>query len=82
MEIQDWYRGDNMINKEDYTHRVPTPEVKEMHETARKKILEISEWVDGIMPDCWEKSMALTRLEEAMFWTNAGIATTQSQGGK
>jgi hypothetical protein len=37
-------------------------------------MLYAAQFVDRICPDGREKSTAITKLEEAMFWANAAIA--------
>lgn len=31
-----------------------------------------------VAPEGWERSLALTKIEEAVFWANAGIAREES----
>ncbi len=40
----------------------------------RTKVQELSLLIDESLIDCREKSLALTKLEEALFFTTAGIA--------
>jgi hypothetical protein len=35
---------------------------------------ELAEYIDTTAPDGREKSLALTHLDEVVFWTNAAIA--------
>jgi hypothetical protein len=44
------------------------------HEGVRDVCLQAAEFFDGVMPDGREKSLAVTKLEEAMMWANAGVA--------
>lgn len=41
---------------------------------VRDAIRTAAEVVDGVSPDGREKSLAVTALEEAVFWANAAIA--------
>ncbi len=44
------------------------------HTGARIRCLGLAEWIAFHVPDGREQSLALTKLEEVMFWCNAGIA--------
>lgn len=47
---------------------------KERHEAVRENCLELAKFIENVMSDCREKSLAITKLEEVMMWANAGIA--------
>ena len=47
---------------------------KDSHEAIRDYCLQTAEFLDGLLPECREKSLAITKLEEVMFWANAAIA--------
>ena len=47
---------------------------KDSHEAIRDACLQHAEFLEGLLPDSREKSLAITKLEEVMFWANAGIA--------
>ena len=40
----------------------------------REKAKELALYLDEICPNSREKSIAMTKLEEVVFWINAGIA--------
>lgn len=44
------------------------------HETVRAKLVDVALTLDKLLPDGREKELALTRVEEAMFWGNAAVA--------
>jgi hypothetical protein len=46
----------------------------EMYEAIREHALELATLIDTIAPPCRETSLAITKLEEAVMWANAGIA--------
>jgi len=48
--------------------------VKEAHELTREHIWRAMESLYHIVPASREKSLMMTKLEEAMFWGNAAIA--------
>ena len=54
-------------------HIVPAEGQEELH-IVREELLATARIVDPILPDGREKSLFLTKLEEAMFWANAAIA--------
>lgn len=48
------------------------------HERVRQLYRELAGEVDALAgPDSREKSLAITALEESMFWSNAAIARVQ-----
>lgn len=44
------------------------------HVAVRLQIRKTMEIIGASVPEGRERSLALTKLEEAMFWANAGIA--------
>lgn len=44
------------------------------HENVRAMCLDIATSMDEALPDGREKSLAITKIEEAMFWANAALA--------
>lgn len=57
-----------------FDYHAPNAERKELHETMRAECRMMAFRIDAVMPDSREKSTAITKLEEVMFWVNAGIA--------
>jgi hypothetical protein len=62
----------DLDNRFDY-HR-PDAVAQERHQRARGTIKSTAEYLVTFLPEGREKSLALTKLEEAMFWANAAIA--------
>lgn len=44
------------------------------HELVRGICLSTAGDFDGLLPEGREKALAITKLEEAMFWANAALA--------
>jgi hypothetical protein len=63
-------------------HPATAASTQARHETARDTMLRAARQVNDLMPDSREKSSAITALEEAMFWTNAGIARMDLDGAR
>lgn len=58
-------------------HPPSTEEVVELHESMRRTFGNLAEWLDEKLPDCREKSLLMTKLDEACMYANATIARTQ-----
>jgi hypothetical protein len=63
---------DDMGRRFDY-HEVGLPAGAQM-ELLRRKVKELGTEMTGVLPEGREKSLALTKLEEALFWANAAIS--------
>lgn len=58
-----------------FKHHPPkNAEVASAHEDVRSCCLVLARLIDDAAPDSREKSLAVTKLEEVMFWANAAIA--------
>jgi len=57
-----------------FTYHPPTPEQVPKYEAVREVARGMAEFIDETCPDSREKSLALTHLDQVVFWTNAGIA--------
>lgn len=56
-------------------HQPNTPERVERHQTVRSTLLEAADKIVEVTgAPTREQSLAITHLEEAMFWANAAIA--------
>lgn len=47
---------------------------KELHQQVRQTLHSVASSFNSALPEGREKSLAITHLEEAMFWANAAIA--------
>lgn len=57
-----------------FTYHPPQGDQPNRYEAIRSAAKEFAYLIDGAAPDSREKSLALTHLEEAVMWANAGIA--------
>lgn len=67
------------MSKHDIEHRfdfhpATTEEKQSEHTSVRETLKNAALWVDEKVPDGREKALAITKMEEAMFWANAAIA--------
>ena len=61
-----------------FTHYPPINNIiRQNHEEVRNKIQDVARSIKRVVPPGREQSLAITKLEEAMFWANAGIARNQ-----
>lgn len=47
------------------------------YEAIREKAKELAYLIEDLTPNSREKSLALTNLEQSVFWANAGIARNE-----
>ena len=57
-----------------FTYHAPKAGQPELYEELRGKARDLARYANEHAPDSREKSLALTKLEEFVFWANAAIA--------
>lgn len=70
----------DLLNRFNY-HR-PGEEAMDHHQVIRESALDLAYVIVSLVPDCRERSLALTNLEQAMFWANAAIARVDKDGAR
>ena len=67
-----------MIDLENiYTYHAPKEDQQERYERIRFKAKMLAAFINEKCPDSREKSLAMTKLEEAVMWANASIARNE-----
>lgn len=61
-----------------FTYHPPKPGQPEIYESIRAEAHRFARLIDESVPDGREKALALTKLEEAVMWANAGVARSSS----
>lgn len=65
-----------------FQYHPPTSDrIRGLHNVVRQRCMEIAQFLDIILPECRERSLAISHLEEAMMWGNAAIARRLSAQG-
>ena len=64
--------SDELVNR--FTYHPPRPGQAERYQEIRDSARELAELIEGECPESREKSLAVTNLEQAVFWANAAIA--------
>lgn len=64
----------NPTIEKNFTYHAPKDGQPQMYTDIRNKAKELAILLDGTCPESREKSLALTKLEEAVMWANASIA--------
>ena len=57
-----------------YRYHQPDKEKAQKHTNIRDAIREVADYLNDLLPESREKSIALTKLEEATMWANASLA--------
>lgn len=55
-------------------HPATTEEKRDAHTSVRQQCRQVADFLNEKLPEGREKSLAITHLEEAMFWGNAALA--------
>lgn len=63
----------DLTNRFDF-HPANTEEKQNAHSSVRHQCKALAQFLSTALPDGREKSLAITKLEECMFWANAGLA--------
>ena len=68
-----------MIDPKDIEHRfafhaATTDEKRDAHTSVRQSCRRLADYLNENLPDGREKALAMTKLEEVMFWGNAALA--------
>ena len=66
----------NEIEK-NYTYHAPKDDQPERYEKIRFKAKMLAAYINENCPESREKSLAMTKLEEAVMWANASIARNE-----
>lgn len=63
---------EDIANRFDY--HAPDEARRQAHELVRARCRALAESINDILVECREKALAVTKLEDVMFWSNAAIA--------
>lgn len=71
-EFSEHTKNDSIENN--FSYHAPKKGQPELYELIRSEAKALAYLLHESVPDGREKSLAMTKLEEAVFWANAGIA--------
>lgn len=57
-----------------FKYHTPKEGQPEKYDSLRNKAKELAYLIDELCPNSREKSLAVTKLEEAIMWANASVA--------
>lgn len=60
-------------------HAATTEEKRDAHTSVRQQCRQLADFLNEQLPEGREKSLAVTKLEEVMFWGNAALARDNKQ---
>jgi len=60
-----------------FKYHPPKGNQQERYVTIRNEAKDLAISIDALCPDSREKSLAMTKLEEAVMWANASIARNE-----
>lgn len=65
-------QSDELITR--FTYHAPNGDQPARYAAVREAALDFGRMLNGFCPDSRELSLAITALEECVFWANAAIA--------
>lgn len=68
------YISDEELGNRFIYHPPKDPSRQKSHERVRSYLLQMATEFNDTLPEGREKSLVITKLEEAMFWANAALA--------
>ena len=68
---------EDIINR--FTYHAPFGDQLKRYEELRRTARDYALMIDDLVPPCREKSLALTKLEQAVMYANAGIARNEKK---
>lgn len=60
-----------------FKYHAPNQSQQEKYVFLRDEAKELAHKIDALCPESREKSLAMTKLEEAVMWANASIARNE-----
>lgn len=57
-----------------FLYHPPDAAKRDRHESCRRSFIALAHDLNDWVPEGQEKALAITNLEQAMFWANAAIA--------
>ena len=60
-----------------FNYHPPKPDQVEKYTAIRASVKEVAELINSACPESRERSLSITKLEEAIFWANASIARNE-----
>lgn len=66
-----------MSIEKNFTYHPPKEGQPERYNTIRQTAKVLAETIEATCPSSRERSLAITKLEEAVFWANAAIARNE-----
>ncbi|NTZ20934.1 hypothetical protein EXW96_26465 [Paenibacillus sp. JMULE4] len=67
----------NQQIENNFKYHAPKDGQPERYQAIREKAKELAYLIDELCPNSREKSLAMTNLEQTVFWANAGIARNE-----
>jgi len=68
---------DNYSLDQRFTYHSPKEDQPERYEKIRNRGRKFADLINEFCPESREKSLAITKLEEAVMWANASIARNE-----